>query len=77
MEDNNNGSKLLLAFLAGAAVGVAVGYLLNSEKKDEIIDDLKQSATKIKDDLKEGIEKGKTMIDALLKAAKENTQTSA
>jgi len=77
MEENNNGTKLLLAFLAGAVVGVAVGYLLNSDKKDLLIDDLKDSASKIKDDLKEGLEKGKNIIDSFMNTTKENTQTSA
>jgi gas vesicle protein len=77
MEENNNGTKLLLAFLAGAVVGVAVGYLLNSDKKDVLIDDLKESASKIKDDIKEGIEKGKTIIDTFINTTKDNTQTSA
>jgi gas vesicle protein len=76
MEDNNNGSKLLFAFLAGAVVGAAVGYFLNSSKKDEILEDLKESASKIKEDLKEGVEKGKGMIENFIKTAKEHTQTT-
>ncbi len=50
MKDNNN-SKIILAALAGAAIGVAIGYFLNSEKKDEILNDLKEGASKLKDDL--------------------------
>jgi hypothetical protein len=50
MKDNNN-SKIILAALAGAAIGVAIGYFLNSEKKDEILNDLKDGASKLKDDL--------------------------
>jgi hypothetical protein len=36
----NNGTKILLAFIAGAAVGAAIGYFLNSDHKDELIKDL-------------------------------------
>ena len=50
MKDNNN-SKILLAALAGAAIGVAIGYFLNSDKKDEIFSDIKDGASKLKDDL--------------------------
>jgi hypothetical protein len=41
----HNGSKLLLAFLAGAAAGVALGYFLNSDKADELLKDAKETAT--------------------------------
>ena len=50
-EKDNSHSKIILALLAGAAIGVAIGYFLNSDKKDEIVDDLKQGASKLKDDL--------------------------
>jgi gas vesicle protein len=73
-DNNNNGSKLLFAFLAGAAIGAAVGYFLNSDKKDELLEDLKESALKIKDDLQEGIEKGKSVIDNIIKTAKEQNK---
>lgn len=52
MKDNNN-SKILLAALAGAAIGVAIGYFLNSDKKDEILNDIKDGASKLKDNLAE------------------------
>ncbi len=64
MKDNNN-SKILLALLAGAAVGVAIGYFLNSDKKDELVNDLKEGASKIKDDLADQFEKGKTIVNDL------------
>ena len=49
-KDNNN-SKIILAVLAGAAIGVAIGYFLNSDKKEEILNDVKEGASKLKDDL--------------------------
>ncbi|MFY9309440.1 MAG: hypothetical protein WAQ28_10380 [Bacteroidia bacterium] len=56
----NNTSKILLALLAGAAVGVAIGYLLNSNKKDELLNDLKDGASKLKEDLADTFGKGNT-----------------
>ncbi len=76
-DNNNNGSKLLFAFLAGAAIGAAVGYFLNSDKKDELLEDLKESALRIKDDLQEGIEKGKSVIDNIIKTAKEHNKQAS
>jgi Tfp pilus assembly protein PilO len=64
MKDNDN-SKILFAILGGVAVGVAIGYFLNSDKKDELIDDLKESASKLKDGLAEKFEKGKTIFEDL------------
>lgn len=42
-------SKAVVSFIVGAAVGVAVGYFLNSDKKDELVDKLKYQADKLKD----------------------------
>jgi F0F1-type ATP synthase assembly protein I len=64
MQENNN-TKILLAFVAGAAIGVAIGYFLNSDKKDELLNDLKQGASKIKDDMADTIGKAKEMVDDL------------
>jgi F0F1-type ATP synthase assembly protein I len=63
----NNGTKILLAFIAGAAVGTAIGYFLNSDKKDEILTDLKEGATKLKKDLEENINKAKEVVDSFRK----------
>jgi len=54
----NENSKRALAFLLGAAAGVAIGYFLASDHKDEIISDLKDFAGSVKDHLNEEIEKG-------------------
>ena len=70
MKENDN-SKVLLALLAGAAIGVAIGYFLNSDKKEEIIEDLKEGASKLKDTLAEEIEKGKDFIQDLKSSAED------
>jgi Tfp pilus assembly protein PilO len=48
----SNSSKAVVSFIVGAAVGVAVGYFLNSDKKDELVDKLKFQADKLKDKFK-------------------------
>lgn len=40
----SNSGKTIAGFIMGAAVGVAVGYFLNSDKKDEYVDALKEKA---------------------------------
>lgn len=42
-------SKAVVSFIVGAAVGVAVGYFLNSDKKDELVDKLKYQTDKLKE----------------------------
>ncbi|RAJ01484.1 YtxH-like protein [Chitinophaga skermanii] len=42
-------SKAVVTFILGAAVGVAVGYFLNSDKKDEMVSKLRYQADKLKD----------------------------
>ena len=45
----SNSSKAVVSFIVGAAVGVAVGYFLNSDKKDELVDKLKYQSDKLKE----------------------------
>lgn len=59
----NNGTKILLAFVAGAAIGAAIGYFLNSDKKEEIMADLQEGASKLKRDIEENLTKAKEMVD--------------
>jgi len=76
MKDNNN-SKILLALLAGVAVGAAIGYFLNSDKKDELVDDLKKGASKLKDDLTDKFEKGKTIFEDLTNSTYESSSNTS
>ncbi|WP_298737304.1 YtxH domain-containing protein [uncultured Chitinophaga sp.] len=48
----SNSSKAVVSFIVGAAVGVAVGYFLNSDKKDELVEKLKYQSDKLKDRFK-------------------------
>lgn len=60
--NENNGTKILLAFVAGAAVGAAIGYFLNSDKKEEILTDLKENGSKLLQDIEENLGKVKEMV---------------
>jgi gas vesicle protein len=58
-------SSVLVSFIIGAAVGAAVGYLLSSGKGEELLDDLKDSADNLKDELGKQMDKGKELIGEL------------
>ena len=66
MKGNNN-SKIILALLGGVAIGVAIGYFLNSDKKDEIVSDLKDGASKLKENIADGIENLKNNAENFIK----------
>ncbi|MBA2407253.1 MAG: YtxH domain-containing protein [Chitinophagales bacterium] len=59
----NHKPKFIITLLLGAAAGVAAGYYLASDNKEEIIEDLKATAVKIKDDVRGEINKGKEIVD--------------
>lgn len=42
-------AKVMTGFLLGAAAGVAAGYFLNSDKKDELMNQVKDKAQQLKD----------------------------
>jgi gas vesicle protein len=44
----SKGSNAIVSFIIGAAVGVAVGYLCNTEKRDELVEKLKDETDKLK-----------------------------
>ena len=58
-----NGTKILLAFVAGAAIGAAIGYFLKSDDKEEILTDIQEGATKLKKDIEENLARAREMVD--------------
>ena len=52
-----NQSRLILAFIAGAAAGAAVAYLVTSDKGEEIIGEIRNLAGKIRDNVSERMAK--------------------
>ncbi len=62
MSENNSG-KILMAFIAGAAIGAALGYFLNSSKKDELMADLKEGAANLKQGFDDSLGKAKDIIE--------------
>ncbi len=72
----NNGTKILLAFVAGAAIGAAIGYFLNSDNKEEVLNDLKEGASKLKSDLEDNLNKAKDLVDNFRKNTEPTTESS-
>ncbi len=66
MKDN---TKMITAFLVGAAIGGAVAWFLTSDKKEEIIEELKDTADKVKEDLTDTVEKGKKLVEEIKEKA--------
>ena len=52
-------SKLLLGLVIGAAVGAAVGYLAATDKKDQILDELNNVVSKVKEGFNTAVSKYK------------------
>jgi len=63
MSEKNSG-KIFMAFVAGAAIGAALGYFLNSSKKDELMTDIKEGSTKLKEGFDDSLGKVKDIIDS-------------
>jgi hypothetical protein len=55
----NVDSKLLLGLVVGAAVGAAIGYLAATDKKDQILDELNNVVSKVKEGFNTAISKYK------------------
>lgn len=53
------------SFLFGLITGIAVGYYLATDDKEELIENVKDKAARAKDAIEGGIEKGKKLVDDL------------
>jgi hypothetical protein len=78
--DENRSNKIVMAFLAGAALGAVVGYFLNSNKKDELVADLKEGASNLKQGIDDSLGKARDIVDSFKNSDPEpveDTQTEA
>lgn len=66
----NVDSKLLLGLVVGAAVGAAVGYLAATDKREELLEDLKEVAGKVKEGFNTALAKAKESGSEALKSVK-------
>jgi gas vesicle protein len=73
---NNNG-KIILALLAGAAVGAALGILFAPDKGSATREKIKRKAGDIADDLEDAIEKAKEALEDLKEVASDQAEKYA
>ncbi|MDR3268074.1 MAG: YtxH domain-containing protein [Tannerella sp.] len=59
---SNVDSKLLLGLVIGGVVGAAVGYLIATDKKEQILDELNEVAGKIKNSFLSTVDKYRDRI---------------
>ncbi len=64
-------SALILSFIAGAAAGAVVGYLLASGKGEEMLADVKEAAGKFKDEFDKQIDNGKEILEEIKNMSEE------
>ncbi len=55
--------KIIAAFIAGAVIGGAIAWFLTSDKKEEMISDLKSTADRVKKEFGEVIDKGRKVME--------------
>jgi len=70
----NVDSKLLLGLVIGAAVGAAVGYLAATDKKEQILEEINDIVSKVKDGFNTAVSKykeGKAEIETVIEEAVE------
>lgn len=65
----NDKSKLALAFALGAAAGAALAYFLTTDQGEKTVEEIKEKASKLKNDLGEHLEKGKQVVNDLADSA--------
>jgi len=66
---SNDDSKLLLGLVIGAVVGAAVGYLAATDKREQILNELKDVAGKVKEGFNTAVTKYKGTIHSAASAS--------
>jgi hypothetical protein len=62
-------SKLALAFILGAAAGVAIAYILTTEQGEKTIQDVKDAAGKLQDEAGDKLNKSRQVIQDIADTA--------
>lgn len=70
------GNKLLIGFVAGVAAGAGIYALLKSEKGQELVGEIKDVASKWKDEIDSLIHKGKKTAEDVAEEAAEEAATA-
>ena len=68
----NDNSKVITAFLVGAAIGGAIAWFLTSEKSDELKEEIKDAGGKMGEEFDELIDKGKKFVEEIKSKATES-----
>ena len=67
----NKKSPTFFYFILGAAAGAAIGFYLASDNKKELIEDIKNAAGKIREELEDEIDLGKQLVEEIRSMASE------
>ncbi|MDR3261976.1 MAG: YtxH domain-containing protein [Tannerella sp.] len=73
---SNVDSKLLLGLVIGGVVGATVGYLMATDKKEQILDELNEVIGKVKNSFSSAISKYKDKLGTV-DAAEAETEDAA
>lgn len=57
--DNNKGLKILIGVAIGTAVGAAIAYLSNEDRRNRFIDNMSDTADRVKDDVRDAYYEGR------------------
>lgn len=72
----NNPAKVLLAAIAGAAVGLIAGILVAPASGKETLDDISKKANDLRDDLEDLSKKSKKSFEEMSETLSEKIQTT-
>ncbi len=67
-------AKLLIGLGIGAIVGAAIAYLMTSEKKEKLVEDLHQSMDEVKENIKTMAAKAKVKAEETAAGMAEKTE---
>lgn len=57
--NNHSGAKFVLGMLVGSAIGAAIAYLSDENRRNQLIDDMSDTADKVKSNVKDAYYEGR------------------